>query len=78
MARVEYKKGVACKKCGNMEIPPFYNFLCQSCGAELIENFDGKLKNRVLSGCYTVTNNAVIATIKVTHKLFHNTYEMVY
>ena len=78
MARVEYKEGVVCKKCGHMALPPFYNHLCQGCGDKIVHDSDIKIKNRVLNGSYTVTDNVLIATIKVTHKLFRDTYELVY
>lgn len=73
MAKIEYERGVKCKRCGEIyiSINRFQScILCQECGAH-IANFDKT--NRALE----VTNNADIITVKVTHKFFKDIYEEV-
>lgn len=64
MAKVTFEKGIKCKKCGKMLIPPFKNRLCQSCGTEIIAEYNAKRG-------WIITDNADIITVKVTHKLLH-------
>lgn len=73
MARVTYEQGIKCKKCGNLivNINRFTRcVLCQSCGAHLMDfdyvNLEG-----------SVSKNADVVTVKVTHKLFSDIYEEV-
>lgn len=73
MARVTYEQGVKCLKCGKLctSIKRFQKtVLCQGCGAYL-GDFD--ISEREL----TVSDNADIITVKVTHKLFSDIYEEV-
>ena len=73
MARVTYEQGIKCRKCGKFQvsIDRFQSYvLCPWCGTHL-GNFDRK--KRVMS----VTNNADIITLKVTHKFFSEIYEEV-
>ena len=70
MARIEFKPGIRCKRCGNMDIPPFSSILCQKCGAKIVEGYNKK-------DGYTITANANIISIKITHKLFKDIYEEV-
>lgn len=73
MAKVTYERGVKCKKCGeiiiNLDISK-QHVLCQNCGTYII-HFDPKSKEG------TVTRNAEIISVKVTHKLFKEIYEEV-
>ena len=73
MAKVTYERGIKCKKCGKIIISfdrYKQHILCQNCGTYLI-NFDPESK----SG--TVTQNADMISVKVTHKLFKEIYEEV-
>lgn len=70
MARTELMRGIKCKKCGRMDIPPYSHQLCQSCGAFIVEKHD-KEKGWIIS------KDAKIITIKVTHKLFKDILEEV-
>lgn len=70
MARTELMRGIKCKNCGSMEIPPFSHHLCQSCGTHIVERYDKK------EG-WIISKNAKIIAIKVTHKLFKDILEEV-
>lgn len=73
MAKVTYERGIKCKKCGKICVSFNRNahyVLCQGCGTHIM-NFNPKSKNG------EVTENADIITVKVTHKLFSETYEEV-
>ena len=73
MARVSYERGVKCKKCGEL-YTSFYKgtscMLCQNCGTHIL-NYNSKTNEG------TITKNAEIVTIKITHKLFKEIYEEV-
>ena len=70
MARTEFVRGLKCKKCGRMDVPPFSHHCCQSCGAYIIEGYDKQ-------DGWTLTKDASVITIKVTHKLFKDILEEV-
>lgn len=73
MAKISYTRGIKCKRCGKLYVTLnkyLRCFLCQNCGAYL-GNFD------IEANCLTVEENGEIVTIKVTHKLFSETYEEV-
>ena len=71
MARVEFREGIQCTKCNNIIIPDlFTSELCQECGTKLINiNYRNRTYSR--RGCCKEV------TVKVTHKLFHDIYEVV-
>lgn len=71
MAKISYMRGIKCKRCGELYVTfdkSSRYFLCQNCGAYL-GNFD------IEANCLTVEEDGKIVTIKVTHKLFSETYE---
>lgn len=70
MARTEFLRGIKCKKCGNMDIPPFAHHCCQSCGAFVVEGYNKK-------DGWIIAKDASLITIKVTHKLFKDILEEV-
>lgn len=70
MVRTELVRGIKCKNCGSMEIPPFSHHLCQSCGTHIVKGYDKK-------DGWTIDQGAKIITIKVTHKLFKDILEEV-
>lgn len=70
MAKTEILQGIKCKRCGNMDIPPYEHHLCQSCGAYIVKGYDKK-------DGWTITQNANIIPIKVTRKLFKSILEEV-
>ena len=71
MAKTEIVRGIKCKKCGHIDVPPFKHHLCQNCGAQVVEGF------KYGNGGWTITNNANIIPLKITHKLFKNILEEV-
>lgn len=71
MARIEYKQGIECEKCGNIiyrleDIHP----LCQECGAHIIDGYSKK-------DGIELTSEAKGIVVKVTYKLFSEKYEKV-
>lgn len=64
MAKVEYKKGIICKRCNNIFLPPFGNRLCQNCGAEIVGGWNEK-------DGFIILPTAEIISVKVTHKFFN-------
>ena len=67
--KTELLRGVKCKKCGAMYIPPFEHYLCQSCGS--------CITNGYIKGSWNITNEASIITVKVIHGLFTDTLKEV-
>lgn len=68
MAKVEFYPGIKCKNCGEIEIPPFRNPLCQKCGTKIVNGYNRK-------DGFLINGNAEIISVKVTHKLFKTIYE---
>lgn len=72
MAYVTFEQAIKCKRCGKLTAS-FNRFqrtvLCQGCGTHIM-TYEGNLEA-------TVTENANITTVKVTHKLFSDIYEEV-
>ena len=71
MARIEYKQGIECKKCGNIiyRLEDLHS-LCQECGAHIIDSFSRK-------DGIGLTSEAKGIVVKVTYKLFSEKYEKV-
>lgn len=74
MARITYERAIKCKRCGTFRtsIDAYkHHVLCQNCGTHIMD-FDCRTKEG------TVTQNAEIITVKVTHKpFFREIYEEV-
>lgn len=71
MARVEFREGIQCTKCNKIIIPDlFTSELCQGCGTKLM---DINYSNRTYSRCECCKD----VTVKITHKLFSDIYEVV-
>lgn len=73
MAYVTYETGLKCKRCGDLTISVSRigsRKLCQNCGAHIMDFNPMTLEA-------TVTENADIVSVKVTHKLFSNILEEV-
>lgn len=72
MAKIEFREGIQCKKCGDI-IAYVYMFtpdLCQCCGARIID------KNNA-NKSYKADKDGKDVVVKVTHKFFKDTYEVV-
>ena len=72
MARVKYVEGVQCTRCGNIiaELPVGIPELCQECGAHIIDK-------DIQSRSFTTAKYGKSVTVKVTSKLFTESYEIV-
>lgn len=72
MARIKYVEGVQCTRCGDIIANVAINTpeLCQECGAHII---DKDIPNR----CFTTAKYGKSVTVKVTSKLFTESYEVV-
>jgi uncharacterized OB-fold protein len=64
MAKTEYRKGIICKKCNSIFLPPFGNHLCQNCGTEIVKGWNEK-------DGFIILPTAEIIAVKVTHKFFN-------
>jgi DNA-directed RNA polymerase subunit RPC12/RpoP len=73
MSRIEFVEGIQCNKCGNILIESDLNIftpeLCQKCGTKLIST---SRTNRT----YRCEDSKSVI-VKVTHKFFTDTYEVV-
>lgn len=69
--RVEFINGVQCAKCGKIVCPTILTSeLCQGCGAKILSiNMSRKT--------YDCEGQGRPVTVKVTHKLFRDIYEVV-
>ena len=72
MARVKYVEGVQCVKCGNViaSLTIWTPELCQECGAHIIDK-------DIQSRGFTTAKYGKSVTVKVTSKLFTESYEVV-
>lgn len=67
MAYMTFERGIKCKCCGELYVPPFKRSHCNKCGAEL-------MKSSAFCGNY-FTHNVKPTIIRVTHKLFYKICE---
>lgn len=66
---ITLERGIKCRNCGQLAIPPFKHEHCRTCGAGLFRIYPDKT-------CIP-TANAKPTMIKVTHRFFSKTLEEV-
>lgn len=66
---ITLERGIKCRNCGQLEVPPFKHGHCRTCGVELFRTH--------YNGICAPTSNAESTMIKVTHRLFYKTLEEV-
>ena len=72
MSRIKFVVGIQCNKCGNISIPSskIKSELCQKCGADIFYE-------DVFTQDYEINANAKYVKLKITHKLFKKTIEVI-
>lgn len=72
MSRIKFVVGIQCNKCGNIitSSSKIKSKLCQKCGTDIFYA-------DVFTQNYEITANAKYVKLKITHKLFKKTVEVI-